>query len=146
MVRITGEYEGELHCRARHEPSANLLVTDAPKDNQGRGEAFSPTDLVAAALATCMATTMALAARKQGIELRGLKFDVTKEMSATPPRRIARLSVQVWVLLPRTAELAQLLETAARTCPVHLSLGTEVDKPLVFHWPDEPAAAAAGRE
>src|SRR5215216_3545415 len=81
MVKITGEYEGELHCTARHEPSGNELNTDAPKDNQGRGEAFSPTDLAATSFATCVATTMALAGRKHGIELRGLKFVVTKEMS-----------------------------------------------------------------
>ena len=64
MVKITGEYQGDLHCLAVHEPSANILNTDAPKDNQGRGEAFSPTDLTATSFATCIATTMAMAARK----------------------------------------------------------------------------------
>ena len=63
MVKISGEYQGDLHCAALHEPSGNTLVTDAPKDNQGRGEAFSPTDLVATAIGTCVATTMAMAAR-----------------------------------------------------------------------------------
>ncbi|HEY9247748.1 MAG TPA: OsmC family protein, partial [Rariglobus sp.] len=82
MVKISGEYQGDLHCVATHEPSGASLMTDAPKDNQGRGEAFSPTDLVATALATCIATTMALVARKHGVELKGLRYEVTKEMSA----------------------------------------------------------------
>src|SRR5438477_12207070 len=87
-VKITGEYQGELHCSARHEPSGNALVTDAPKDNQGRGEAFSPTDLLATAFGSCIATTMAIVARKHGVELNGLRFEVTKEMSSDAPRRI----------------------------------------------------------
>src|SRR5438067_11291471 len=97
MVKITGEYQGELQCSARHEPSGSVLATDAPKDNQGRGEAFSPTDLVATALGTCIATTMAIAARKHSVELRGLRFEVTKEMSTDTPRRIVRLAAQVWM-------------------------------------------------
>jgi putative redox protein len=101
MVTITGEYQGDLHCTARHEPSGNTLGTDAPRDNQGRGEAFSPTDLVATAFATCAATTMAIAARKHGVELDGFRYRVTKEMSADAPRRIARLVLDVW--LPASA-------------------------------------------
>ena len=101
MVKITGTYEGELHCTARHEPSGNTLVTDAPRDNQGRGEAFSPTDLVATAFATCIATTMAIMARKHGHELGALRYEVTKEMTATPPRSIARLAATIW--LPASA-------------------------------------------
>src|SRR5471032_282805 len=97
MVKITGEYQGDLHCTAAHGPSGNTLVTDAPKDNQGRGEAFSPTDLVATALATCIVTTMAIVARRSGVELTGLKYEVTKEMSADAPRRIARLTVDLWL-------------------------------------------------
>ncbi len=137
MVKITGEYQGDLHCVAKHEPSGNMLSTDAPKDNQGRGEAFSPTDLVATAIGTCVATTMAMAARKQGIELRGLKFEVTKEMSAYGPRRIARLTTHLWLPVPRTDAAAKLLEHAAHNCPVHLSLDPSVEKPVVFHWAGE---------
>ena len=91
MVTIHGEYSGDLHCVATHEPSGTVLNTDAPKDNQGRGEAFSPTDLVATAYVTCIATTMAIVARRHGVELNGLRYTVTKEMSAELPRRIARL-------------------------------------------------------
>ncbi|HEY8932425.1 MAG TPA: OsmC family protein [Rariglobus sp.] len=134
MVKITGEYQGDLHCIATHGPSGNTLVTDAPKDNQGRGEAFSPTDLVATALATCIATTMAIVARKQGVELKGLRYEVTKEMSTDAPRRIARLATTVWLPIPRTEPVAQALEHAAHHCPVHQSLGPQVDAPIIFHW------------
>jgi uncharacterized OsmC-like protein len=134
MVKITGEYQGDLHCSAQHGPSGSVLVTDAPKDNQGRGEAFSPTDLVATALATCIATTMAIAAKKHAVELRGLRFEVTKEMSAEPPRRIGRLATQIWMPIPATHPAAKPLEAAGRACPVHRSLDATVDKPITFHW------------
>ena len=134
MVKITGEYQGDLHCIATHGPSGSTLVTDAPKDNQGRGEAFSPTDLVATAMATCIATTMAIVARKQGVELTGLRYEVTKEMSADAPRRIVRLATTVWMPIARTEALAKVLEHAAHHCPVHQSLHPAVDKPVVFHW------------
>src|SRR5207245_2885888 len=111
--------QGDLHCLAAHDPSGSTLTTDAPGDNQGRGEAFSPTDLVATALATCMATTMALAARSRGLELRGLKFEVTKEMSTEGPRRITRLTTHVWVPFPKASVPASLLENVAHNCPVH---------------------------
>ena len=134
MVKITGEYQGDLHCVATHAPSSNTLVTDAPKDNQGRGEAFSPTDLVATALATCIATTMAMVARKHGVELKGLRYEVTKEMSTDAPRRIARLTTTLWLPLPRSEPLAAALERAAHQCPVHQSLHPQVEKPIVLHW------------
>jgi uncharacterized OsmC-like protein len=137
MVKITGEYQGDLHCVATHGPSSQTLVTDAPKDNQGRGEAFSPTDLVATAFVTCIATTMAIVARRHDIELRGLRYEVTKEMSANAPRRIARLETHLWMPIPKTAETAALLEATARGCPVHRSLHPDIDKPIVFHWAGE---------
>jgi uncharacterized OsmC-like protein len=136
MVKITGEYHGELRCAAAHEPSQSTLQTDAPKDNQGRGEAFSPTDLVATAFGTCIATTMAIAARRYQLDLRGLKFSVTKEMSADTPRRIVRLAAEVWMPMPRDPEIARVLEHAGRHCPVHQSLHPSVDAPVVFHWPE----------
>ncbi len=134
MVKITGEYQGELHCVARHEPSGNTLNTDAPKDNQGRGEAFSPTDLTATSFATCVATTMAIAGRRHGIELNGLKFEVTKEMSTDAPRRITRLATQIWLPIPKTPEAEKILVHAANNCPVHHSLNPAIDKPVTFHW------------
>ena len=137
MVKITGEYQGELHCLALHEPSGSALNTDAPRDNQGRGAAFSPTDLTATSLATCIATTMAIFGRKQGLELKGLKFEVTKEMSTDAPRRIVRLATQVWLPIAKTPEAAQLLENAAKNCPVQQSLHPAIDKPITFHWAGE---------
>ena len=137
MVKITGEYQGDLHCVARHEPSGATLTTDAPKDNQGRGEAFSPTDLVATALVTCIATTMAMVARRQGVELKGAKFEVTKEMSSVGPRRIARLVTHVWLPCAKSDAVARSLEHAANNCPVHLSLGPAVEKPITLHWAGE---------
>jgi len=137
MVKITGEYQGDLHCVATHGPSGQTLSTDAPKDNQGRGEAFSPTDLVATSFATCIATTMAIAAQRHGVELRGLKFSVEKEMSADTPRRVVRLATELWMPIPRTHEIAQLLENSARSCPVHHTLHPSVEKPVIFHWAGE---------
>lgn len=133
-IKITGEYQGDLHCSARHEPSGSVLATDAPKDNQGRGESFSPTDLVATALGTCLATTMAIASRKHSVELRGLRFEVTKEMSIDAPRRIVRLAAEVWMPIPESHPAARPLIGAAHACPVHQSLHPSVDAPIVFHW------------
>ena len=127
MVKITGEYQGDLHCVATHEPSGNTLVTDAPKDNQGRGEAFSPTDLLATAFATCVCTIMAMAARTKGVELKGLRYEVEKEMTP-PPRRVASLRLTVWLPAAAKAIPLEVLERAAHTCPVHRSLAPEVEK------------------
>jgi uncharacterized OsmC-like protein len=134
MVKITGEYQGDLHCTAVHGPSGTVLSTDAPKDNQGRGEAFSPTDLVATALATCVATTMAIVARRHGVDLAGLKYEVTKEMSADAPRRISRLTLTLWMPPSAQAVPKGLLEGAAHGCPVHRSLAPGVEQVIAFHW------------
>jgi putative redox protein len=134
MVKITGEYQGDLHCTAVHEPSGNVLTTDAPKDNQGRGEAFSPTDLVATAFGTCVATTMAIAARKHGVDLAGLRFEVSKEMSADAPRRISRLSARFWLPASARGLPPGVLEKAANACPVHQSLAPTVEKVIDLAW------------
>lgn len=134
MVKITGDYQGELHCSARHEPSGSVLATDAPRDNQGRGESFSPTDLVATALGTCIMTTMAIAARKHGVELKGIRFETTKEMSTDTPRRIVRLATQIWMPIPQAHPNAKALEAAGHACPVHRSLHPDVAAPITFHW------------
>jgi putative redox protein len=136
MVKISGEYQGDLHCTAIHGPSGQSLVTDAPKDNQGRGEAFSPTDLTATSLAVCMATIMAMAARKHGVELKGMRYEVLKEMSKEPPRRIVRIATTFWLPIRREALPSGTLERAAETCPVHLSLHPDIAKPVNFVWPE----------
>jgi len=134
MVTISGEYQGELHCVATHDSSGNTLTTDAPKDNQGRGAAFSPTDLLATGYATCIITIMAITARKRGVELNGLRFTVSKEMASDTPRRISKLTVHLW--LPAVAKQLPegYLENAARTCPAHHSLSPSIEKVVEFHW------------
>ena len=135
MVKITGDYQGQLHCTAVHGPSGNALDTDAPKDNQGRGAAFSPTDLVATGYATCIVTTMAIVARRHGVELDGIRYEVTKKMSADAPRRIARLTVEIWMPAVALTLPAGLMEKTAENCPVHHSLAPSVEKVMTFHWP-----------
>lgn len=135
MVKSTGTYTGGLNCQLTHGPSGQVIETDAPKDNHGRGAAFSPTDLTAASLASCMVTTMAIAAQsKLGTDIPGVRWAVTKEMSADKPRRITRLAVEIWLPFPKTKDPAGVLEHAALNCPVHLSLHPSVEKPVVFHW------------
>lgn len=134
MVKIAIRYEGGLRCEAKHAPSGQRLHTDAPVDNHGRGESFSPTDLVATALGTCMATIMGIIAERHQIDLRGMEVEVTKEMSADVPRRISRLTTNIRIPLPPDHPQRTLLENGALTCPVHKSLHPEIDKPLEFDW------------
>ena len=133
MVTITAKYEGDLCCTAVHGPSAARLQTDAPKDNEGLGRFFSPTDLVATALGTCILTTMGIVARRHGIELKGASLAVEKQMQSNP-RRIARLPVEVRVPGTFTAEQKKLLEATAHSCPVHKSLHSEIDSPITITW------------
>ncbi|MBE2180857.1 MAG: OsmC family protein [Chthoniobacterales bacterium] len=134
MVKVQLRYDGDLRCTAVHGPSGQELHTDAPVDNHGRGESFSPTDLVATALGSCMATLMGIAAARHDIDLRGMTVEVTKEMSAAAPRRIARLPTTIRVPLPATHPKRVLLENAALTCPVHHSLHPDIEKPVDFQW------------
>jgi putative redox protein len=134
MVTITATYEGDLCCTALHGPSAAKLQTDAPKDNEGLGRFFSPTDLVATALGTCILTTMGIVARRHGITIAGAEITVEKKMNATP-RRIGALPVQVRMRGTFTPEQRKLLENAAHGCPVHKSLHPDIDASIAFHWP-----------
>lgn len=136
MVEINVTYEGSLRCRAKHGPSGTELITDAPTDNMGKGEAFSPTDLVATALATCIATTMGIVAKRKGFELGTMKLHVEKHMSTDTPRRIAKLPVKIWVGLPADHPERPLLESAANGCPVHKSLHPDIELPIEFIWED----------
>jgi putative redox protein len=136
MVTITGEYLGDLHCRAVHQPSGAVLETDAPKDNQGRGESFSPTDLCATSLMTCMATIMGILARNLGYDLAGLKMEVHKHMTSAPPRRIEKLEVAFRFPRPADEPTRLKLRRAAETCPVHHSLHPDVRVDLQFLWPE----------
>src|SRR6187455_1534495 len=117
MVEIRVRYEGELHCVAVHGPSGASFSTDAPVDNQGRGESFSPTDLVATALGTCMLTTMGLVAERHGWPLQGARAQVEKHMVADPERRIAKLAVVLSIPGQHEDKVRAALERAALTCP-----------------------------
>jgi putative redox protein len=134
MVKIDIRYEGGLRCAAAHGPSGQTLHTDAPVDNHGRGESFSPTDLVATALGSCMATIMGIVADRHQLDLRGMEIEVVKTMSADSPRRIAKLETTIKVPLPPDHPQRVLLENAALTCPVHKSLHPEMEKPVDFRW------------
>ncbi|MBP1775715.1 MAG: OsmC-like protein [candidate division NC10 bacterium] len=132
MVRIDVSYQGGLRCEAVHGPSGTKLVTDAPVDNHGKGESFSPTDLVATALGTCISTIMGIVAEREKINLGGLRIAVQKEMSADPPRRIARLVTRIVMPQGLTEQQRAKLEKAAHTCPVHRTLQGNVDMPIEF--------------
>lgn len=134
MVTIQVEYQGDLHCNAVHGPSHAQLATDAPADNHGRGESFSPTDLVATALGSCMLTVMGILAQTLKIDIAGATATVEKEMSGTAPRRIQSLKVRIHVPHPLDAETRQKLERAAHTCPVHKSLHPDIHIPIEFMW------------
>ena len=129
-------YEGGLRCVATHIKSGTIIETDAPVDNHGRGERFSPTDLVAAALASCMLTLMGIAGRKHNINIDGTECEVEKIMIADPMRRIGELKVNV--NFPKTTDYSdeekKILEYAAITCPVYLSLHEMTKKTVSFNW------------
>lgn len=134
MVEQTFRYLGDLRVEAQHGPSQSVLVTDAPLDNQGRGESFSPTDLVGTALGTCMLTLMGIVARRRQLDLSGATARVTKEMSTNPPRRIARLTVEIHVPRQFSDDERARLEQAALTCPVHHSLHPDIEAPVTFRY------------
>ena len=134
MVKMHAVYGGGLHCELTHEPSGSQIETDAPKDNMGKGERFSPTDLVGAALASCILTTMAIVAEREQISLVGAKATVGKEMVVTPTRRIGSLAVQITLPKSVPVESREKLERAAYQCPVHKSLHPDVKAPLVFSY------------
>ncbi len=128
-------YKGDLRTMATHLQSGTIMETDAPSDNQGKGERFSPTDLVATALATCMITTMGIKANTMQIQLDGTTADVTKIM-ASDPRRIGKIIVHLF--FPKTLQLnekqKEILERTARTCPVERTLHPDVELDFQFNW------------
>ena len=134
MVQIDIDYRGELRCGAVHGPSEAQLVTDAPVDNHGKGASYSPTDLLATALGTCMLTIMGIAARREEVDLEGTRVTVIKGMVADPRRRIGRLEVRFELPAIADADVRGRLETAARTCPVAESLSPGVELPVEFAW------------
>ena len=128
----TARYEGQLRTQATHVASGTSIQTDAPVDNHGRGEAFSPTDLVGTALGTCILTTMAIVAERHQIEFVGASFRMTKIMSQEPPRRIAQLTVELHLPASLGERDRALMERTAHTCPVALSLNPEIKQEIQF--------------
>jgi putative redox protein len=132
MVEIKVRYSGNKKCDLQH-PEGATLRTDAPKDIGGDASAFSPTDLIASGLASCILTTMAMFGERHGIDLTGATATVEKRMSQPPaPRRIARLPVVVTLPASVPNEMRERLERVGHTCPVHASLHPEVDAPITY--------------
>ncbi len=136
MVKMSIVYEGNLRCQLTHAPSGSHIQTDAPVDNMGKGEAFSPTDLVAAALSSCMLTVMGIVAQRNQIDLIGTEVAVEKEMVTQPIRRIGKISVVFKMAKGIDHAKREMLERAAHTCPVHKSLHPDVETPITFQYPD----------
>jgi uncharacterized OsmC-like protein len=134
MVPVTVRYEGQLRCRAVHGPSGTAIHTDAPVDNHGKGEAFSPTDLLAAALPACMMTIMGIVAERHGIDLVGMTARCEKVMATDLPRRIAALRTVIEVPIAADHPQRAALENAAHTCPVPKSLRADLDASVEFVW------------
>lgn len=126
-------YTGQLHNDLTHLQSGSTISTDAPTDNQGKGEAFSPTDLLASSLAACALTIMGMKAADLGIDLKGTRADVGKEMAANP-RQVAKVRVDFYLSANLDERSRSLLEAAAHTCPVAKSLNADLVQELVFHY------------
>lgn len=133
MVEMTGVYQGQKHCEMTHTPSKAKIQTDAPKDNAGKGEAFSPTDLVGAALGSCALTTMAIACERENINMDGAKFTVKKEMQASP-RKIAKLHLLIEMPAGIPTDKRAWLQRVAEHCPVRASLAPDVHVVEEFIW------------
>jgi putative redox protein len=134
MATIETTYLGNLRTELTHVQSGSKIITDAPVDNQGKGEAISPTDMLAASLGSCMLTVMGIAARTHGIDMDGTDCSVTKIMLADP-RRVGEIVVKFKFPKPYTHKEQQILERAALTCPVHHSLHPDLKKTIDFGWP-----------
>lgn len=134
MPTILSLYQGNLRCQSTHIQSSTTLITDAPCDNEGKGESFSPTDLVAAALGNCIMTIMGIYAKNNGLNLDGLRMEITKKMNVTP-RRIGRIDIVITMPhIDYTLMQKADLEEIPHTCPVCLSLNPEIEKNISFVW------------
>lgn len=126
-------YLGDLRTSSIHLQSGTEILSDAPTDNNGKGEAFSPTDLVANALGSCMMTIMAIKSKDLNVDLLGSTIEITKVMNAEP-RRIGKIIVDIKMSVSATEKEQTILERAAMTCPVFLSLHPEIKKEVSFSW------------
>ena len=136
MAHMVAKYLGGLRCECKHLASGNAIFTDAPVDNKGKGEAFSPTDLCSSSLALCMMTIMGIYAQEHGFSVEGMEAAITKEMSANP-RRIAKVAITL--TMPKqeyTDKQKKALEHCANACPVHHSLHPDTVQELNIVWPE----------
>lgn len=129
-VKIKGQYSGNLSCEMIHQ-TGETIQTDAPKDNHGKGESFSPTDLVAAALGSCMITIIAIRSNTKGINLGHPSFVIEKEMQ-TNPRRIKKIKIEISLSNQINEEQREYLEVEAKSCPVALSINSEIEQDITF--------------
>ena len=136
MVEINTVYEGGLHCKAVHKPSGVTIETDAPVDNRGKGESFSPTDLLATSLAVCYLTTMGIAAEDREINMKGAICRIEKHMSTDSPRRVVKLVAEIIFPAGIPFDKRGILEAVALHCPVSKSISADVDVDLKLHFPD----------
>lgn len=126
-------YKGNLRTVSQHIKSGNEFITDAPTDNNGKGEAFSPTDTVATGLASCMLTVMGIKAGQMDVNMEGTTAEVTKTM-ASNPRRISKIEVKISLPFEADDKTKKILENTANTCPVHYSLHPDIEKIVEFDW------------
>ena len=134
MTKLKTTYLGNLRTKCVHESSGAVVETDAPKDNQGKGESFSATDLFSVSLGACILTSMGIAAEKAGIDLKGATVDVEKEMTSVPTRRIHRLIVRFRANVAPNPEERKKLEHVALNCPVRVNLNPEIKLEIDFVW------------
>lgn len=134
MGKIDVYYEGNLATKCVHEESGKVILTEAPKDNQGKGGQFSPTDLVGAALGSCLLTIMGMHAERLKVDLTGARVMLSKEMVSFPKRRIGKLKLHFFCPGNFAPEVIEVLEKAAKECPVHHSLHPELIQEFVFTW------------
>ena len=134
MPTVETIYTGELRTEATHLLSGNKLITDAPPDNQGRGEYFSPTDLVATALGSCMVTVMGIASRGHNFNIDGSKLVITKIMTAEAPRRIAEVVIDITFPENYSEKVKKIIEYTVKNCPVALSLHPDVKQTVTLRY------------
>ena len=137
MVEMTGEYLGELRCVLKHSPSGTKIETDAPADNHGKAERFSPTDLIGASLMACTTTTLGILTREKNWKLTGIKMRVEKHMSTDTPRRIVKLPLEIWMPIALGPEDRSTVERIVKNCPVYQSIHPDIETPVTIYWPED---------
>ena len=134
MTTSTSKYSGELRTHSVHTQSGETFITDAPTDNEGKGEAFSPTDIVATSLANCMMTIMGIVSKRKGLIIEGTEAKIDKFMG-TDPRRITEIKIDFYFPVNFSEDERKLLEKSALNCPVAKSLSSDLKQNIEFHYP-----------